>query len=55
MSKTKKLPLSAKIFIGLALGIVAGLCMMSIPEVAVNYIKPFGTIFLNLIKFIVVP
>ncbi len=55
MSKTKKLPLSAKIFIGLALGIVAGLCMMSVPEVAVNYIKPFGTIFLNLIKFIVVP
>ena len=55
MSKTKKMPLSAKIFIGLALGIIAGLCLMSVPEIAVNYIKPFGTIFLNLIKFIVVP
>ena len=28
---------------------------MGAPEIAVDYIKPFGTIFLNLIKFIVVP
>ncbi len=55
MNQKKKMPLSIKIFIGLALGIIAGLCFMGAPDIAVNYIKPFGTIFLNLIKFIVVP
>ena len=53
--KTKRFPLAAAIFIALALGIVAGMCLTGAPEFAVNYIKPFGTIFLNLIKFIVVP
>lgn len=28
---------------------------MKTPEIAVEYIKPFGTLFLNLVKFIVVP
>ena len=58
MEKIKKsLPL--QIFIALGLGIVVGLIMLSAGEGAVNfaetYIKPFGTIFLNLLKFIVVP
>lgn len=35
--------------------IIAGLLMQSHAEFAENYIKPFGTIFLNLLKFIVVP
>lgn len=51
----KKLPLSTKIFIALALGIVVGLLFMGNPDFADSYIKPFGTIFLNLVKFIVVP
>ena len=55
MSGKKKLALPIQIFIGLALGIIAGLCFMGAPDIAVKYIKPFGTIFLNLIKFIVVP
>lgn len=57
MKKTKKMSLAAKIFIGLGLGIIAGLIFMAAgkAEWAVNYVKPFGTIFLNLIKFIVVP
>ena len=56
MSKEKKkLPLAAYIFIGLVLGILAGCGLMKNPEIAVNYIKPFGTLFLNLVKFIVVP
>ena len=55
MEKKKRIALPLQIFIGLALGIVAGLCFMGAPKIAVNYIKPFGTIFLNLIKFIVVP
>lgn len=54
--KQKKGPsLAVQIFIGLILGILAGLCFLKNPEFAVTYIKPFGTLFLNLIKFIVVP
>ena len=51
----KKLPLPIQIFIGLVLGIIAGLCLMKTPHIATAYILPIGTIFLNLIKFIVVP
>lgn len=49
--------LAGQIFIGLGLGIVAGLIFMVAGKAvwAVEYIKPFGVIFLNLIKFIVVP
>ena len=58
MQKIKdSLPL--QIFIALGLGIVAGLIFLAAGEGAVNfastYIKPIGTIFLNLLKFIVVP
>lgn len=55
MEKEKKLSLAAWIFIGLALGIAVGIMFTGNPEFANNYIKPFGTLFLNLIKFIVVP
>jgi len=57
MSKQKKLPLAVQIFIGLGLGIIAGLIFMVFDraDLAIAYVKPFGTIFLNLIKFIVVP
>lgn len=51
----KKLPLAAQIFIALILAIVVGLLMQKHADIATDYIKPFGTIFLNLIKFIVVP
>ncbi|MBO7517303.1 MAG: dicarboxylate/amino acid:cation symporter, partial [Spirochaetia bacterium] len=34
---------------------VVGLCMQKVPDIASEYIKPFGTIFLNLVKFIVGP
>ncbi len=55
MMKKKKMPLAGKIFISLVLGIIAGLLLQSRAEFTTEYIKPFGTIFLNLIKFIVVP
>lgn len=57
MNKKKKLSLAAQIFIGLFLGITAGFIFLSAgkAEWALTYVKPFGTIFLNLIKFIVVP
>ncbi|WMJ79033.1 MULTISPECIES: dicarboxylate/amino acid:cation symporter [unclassified Sedimentibacter] len=47
--------LTTKIFIGLALGILAGIIFQSNPEIAKSYIKPFGTLFLNLIKLSIVP
>lgn len=55
MAGKKKLSLATWIFIGLAAGIVVGLCFIGNPELAETYIKPWGTLFLNLIKFIVVP
>lgn len=53
--KKKKVSLAVWIFVGLVVGIVAGLALMGNPDIANSYIKPFGTIFLNLLKFIVVP
>ncbi len=53
--KKKKMALSTQIFIALILGIIAGIAFMPKPEIAVEYIKPFGTIFLNLVKWIVCP
>lgn len=54
----KSLPLAFWIFVGLVVGVVAGLALMAVPNgeaIALQYVKPFGTIFLNLLKFIVVP
>lgn len=51
----KKMQLTTKIFIGLALGVVVGIILQPNPEIANNYIKPFGTLFLNLIKLVIVP
>ena len=52
---TKKLSLTAKITIGLLLGVIAGIALQNHADFAVNYIKPIGTIYLNLIKMVVVP
>ena len=54
-SKPKKLSLAAQIFIALVLAVIVGLALQSKADFAAAYIKPFGTIFLNLIKFIVGP
>ena len=51
----KKMSLATKIFIALVLAIVVGLVFQSRPEILTTYVQPFGTIFLNLLKFIVVP
>ncbi len=51
----KKLPLAGQIFIALVLAIIAGLLLQDHADFADSYIKPFGTIFLNLVKFIVGP
>lgn len=51
----KKISLTAMIFIALVLGVLTGWLLQGNPQWADLYIKPFGTIFLNLIKMIVVP
>lgn len=55
MEKKNKLSLAGQIFIALILAVIAGLLMQNNADFANDYIKPFGTIFLNLIKFIVCP
>ena len=55
MEQKRKLSLTAKIFISLVLGVAAGWALQGNPHIAVDYIKPFGTIYLNLIKMVVVP
>ena len=51
----KKISLAMQIFIALILAVITGLLMQKVPEISTTYIKPFGTIFLNLVKFIVGP
>ena len=57
MEKKKKLSLPVQIFIALVLGIVVGLMFYftGAAGFTTSYIKPFGDIFVNLLKFIVVP
>lgn len=53
----KNLPLHVKIIIGLILGIIYSLLSsyMGWNEFTINWIDPFGTIFIRLLKFIAVP
>lgn len=51
----KKLSLASQILIALVLAIIVGMLLGGHVDFAKSYIKPFGTIFLNLIKFCVVP
>ena len=70
MEKKKRIPLSIKIFAGLLIGVVLGLLSVegglldssifagnagSALNLLKEYIKPIGDIFLNLLKFVVVP
>ena len=54
----EKLALHWKILIGMALGVLFGAFLSFIPngsEFIKDYIKPFGTIFINLLKLIAIP
>ena len=51
----RKPPLSVQILIGLGLGILAGLTLQAAPAFARAWIQPVGTLFLNLVKMLVVP
>ncbi len=56
MEKKKiKLNLATQIFIALVLGVGVGMALIGNPSIATTYIRPFGTIFLNLIKWVVTP
>lgn len=52
-----KLALHWKILIGMILGLIFGYLMknMELKEIVVDWVKPFGTIFINLLKMIAVP
>ena len=54
----RKIALHWKILIGMSLGVLFGVSFSFIPSGDLfisNYIKPFGTIFINLLKLIAVP
>jgi len=53
----KKLPLIWKILIGMVIGIIWGMLAVTIglEKFTINWIKPWGTIFINLLKLIAVP
>lgn len=57
MKKTKKLALHWKIIIGLVLGVLFGLLSSAVGlnDFIVDWIKPIGTIFVNLLKLIAMP
>ena len=51
----KRLSLTTQILIALLLAVLAGVLLHNQADFVNSYIKPIGTIFLNLLKFIVVP
>lgn len=54
-NEKRSMSLAIRILIGLVLGVVVGLALQGSPEIANTFIAPIGTIFLNLIKLIIVP
>ncbi len=55
MKEKRKLSLAAWIFIGMLAGILVGLLFLKNPDFTTEWIKPIGTIYINLLKFLVVP
>lgn len=53
----KKMALHWKILIGMILGLLFGLMMKNLEQkgIVIDWVKPFGTIFINLLKMIAVP
>lgn len=54
-SEKGSMKLPVRIFIGMIVGIIVGYFLQDSPEIATTYIAPIGTIFLNLIKLLIVP
>lgn len=55
MEKKQRFSLAIQIFIALALGILVGILLQGKGEFTKAYIQPIGTIYINLLKFMVVP
>ena len=53
----KKMALHWQILIGMALGVIVGIVgnLLGIKDFIIDWIKPFGTIFINLLKLIAIP
>ena len=54
----RNLPLHWKILIGMALGALFGIAALQFPlgaSLVINWVKPFGTIFINALKLIAIP
>lgn len=56
-SKSKRIPLSVKILLGMLLGTIFGLLAVNFgwPKFASDWISPFGEIFIRLLKLIAIP
>lgn len=57
-NKKKKFPLHLKILIGMLIGVVFGLGMTQFEsgkDLIIDWVKPWGTIFVNLLKLIAIP
>lgn len=55
MEKKQRFSLTIQIFIALALGILVGILLQGKGDFTKAYIQPIGTIYINLLKFMVVP
>ena len=57
LSMKKKIPLQIKILLGMVLGVILGIVAVSFKfdTFVINWIKPWGVIFINLLKVIAVP
>lgn len=55
MEKKQRFSLAIQIFIALALGILVGILLQGKGVFTKAYIQPIGTIYINLLKFMVVP
>ena len=55
LQKQKKSYLGISILGALVLGIIAGICLQNQADFTTEYLKPIGTIYVNLLKLLVVP
>lgn len=55
MKRLRKINLSIWIVAGLILGVLAGLALQSVPDAAERFLQPIGTLFLNVVKLLIVP
>ena len=55
LKRIRRISLSVWILAGLALGILTGLVLQKTPWVAETFLQPIGTLFLNVVKLLIVP